>query len=61
MEICLVLPPFAEILRSLALYSQHFYPFGKGTIHTRDVLYYATLSYFFLLASVRSLDAQRWD
>ena len=54
-------PPLAEILRSLALYSQHFDPFGKGTIHTRDVLYYATVSYFFLLASVRSLDAQRWD
>ncbi len=54
-------PPLAEILRSLALYSRHFDPFGKGTIHTRDVLYYATLSYFFLLASVRSLDAQRWD
>ena len=31
------------------------------SIHTRDVLYYLTLSYFFLLASVRSLDAQRWD
>ncbi len=54
-------PPLAESLRSLALYSQHFDPFGEGTIHTRDVVYYLTLSYFFLLASVRSLDAQRWD
>ncbi len=54
-------PPMSSILVALALYSTHFEPFMKGVVHLKDVLYYVSLTYFFLLLSMRSLDAQRWD
>ncbi|MFN7952474.1 MAG: ABC transporter permease subunit [bacterium] len=54
-------PPVSSILVALALYSTHFEPFMKGVVHLKDVVYYLSLTYFFLLLSARSLDAQRWD
>ncbi len=54
-------PPVSSILVALALYSTHFEPFMKGVVHLKDVVYYLSITYFFLLLSMRSLDAQRWD
>lgn len=54
-------PPFSSILVALAFYSTHFEPFMKGVVHLKDVVYYLSVTYFFLLLSMRSLDAQRWD
>ena len=54
-------PPLTGIVNGLALHHRHFEPFTEGVIHTRDLIYYASITYFFLLASVRTLDSQRWD
>ena len=54
-------PPFSGVLAGLALYSRHQPPFMEGVVHLRDVVYYVSITYFFLLASVRSVNAQRWD
>jgi ABC-2 type transport system permease protein len=38
----------------------HFEPFSKGVIDTRDVVYYATMIFFGLLLTLRSLEWSRW-
>ncbi|MBK9168906.1 MAG: ABC transporter permease subunit [Bryobacterales bacterium] len=39
---------------------QHFEPFSKGVIDTKDVVYYATLVFFGLFLTTRSLESLRW-
>ena len=52
--------PFSELFTSLALWSQHFPPFQSGVIHLRDVVYFAVVTYVFLFAATRVLEARRW-
>lgn len=52
--------PFNEIVTALALHGVHFAPFQAGIIHVRDVVYYALVTYVFLFASTRVLEARRW-
>lgn len=52
--------PFNDFLTSLALHGKHQYPFNQGAIHGRDVVYYAVMTYFFLFASTRVMEARRW-
>jgi len=53
-------PPFSGIFGYLALHNKHFLPFMKGIVNTRDIVYYLTVSYFFLLLSTRMVEARRW-
>lgn len=53
-------PPLSGVFAALALYSRHFVPFMAGTLHLRDVVYYLSLTYFFLLLAVRVEAARRW-
>lgn len=52
--------PFNEIVTALALHGMHFTPFQVGIIHVRDVVYYLLVTYVFLFASTRVLEARRW-
>jgi ABC-2 type transport system permease protein len=52
--------PLSELFTSLALYGQHFPPFQAGMVHLRDVVYYLALTYVFLFAATRVLEARRW-
>jgi ABC-2 type transport system permease protein len=38
----------------------HFEPFSKGVIDTKDVLYYASVIFFGLFLTARSMDSIRW-
>jgi ABC-2 type transport system permease protein len=38
----------------------HLDSFLKGVIDTRDVIYYLSLTAYFLFLSVRSLETRRW-
>lgn len=38
----------------------HFEPFSKGVIDTKDVIYFASLTFFGLFLSARSLESLRW-
>lgn len=52
--------PLSEIFTSLALHGLHFQPFQSGIIHLRDVIYYLAVTYVFLFAATRVLEARRW-
>jgi len=53
-------PPLSGIFGYLALHNKHFLPFMKGSVNTRDIVYYGTVTYFFLLLSTRVIEARRW-
>jgi len=56
----IVSPPFKEIFAYLAIHNQHFTPFAQGIVHSKDVIYYLSVIFFFLECSVRALEARRW-
>jgi ABC-2 type transport system permease protein len=52
--------PFTAIFTALALHGVHFVPFSKGLIHVRDVVFYLAVTYVFLFAATRVVEARRW-
>lgn len=55
-----VQPPFKDIFAYLAIHNKHFSSFSQGIVHTKDIVYYLSLTIFFLECSVRALEARRW-
>ncbi len=55
-----VSPPFKELLSYLAIHNKHFTPFSQGIVHTKDIVFYLSVMFFFLECSVRSLESRRW-
>lgn len=53
-------PPFSEILSYLSIYSRHFDDLAHGTIHTRDLVYFASMTFVPLLAARVVVGARRW-
>jgi hypothetical protein len=55
-------PPLREVLDQVDLWWVHFqYGFMKGVLNLKDVVYYVATTYFFLLLSVKTLEAKRWQ
>jgi ABC-2 type transport system permease protein len=54
-------PPASRLFASLAIHGRHFAGFQAGLLHTRDVFYYLALTYFFLLAAIKVMEAKRWE
>lgn len=54
-----VASPFSDILKYASL-GNHFNDFSRGIIDIRHIIYYITLSVFFLLISVKSIQNMRW-
>jgi ABC-2 type transport system permease protein len=52
--------PLAEMFTALGLLGEHWQPFHSGVIHLRDVVYYLAVTYVFLFAATRVLEARRW-
>lgn len=52
--------PLNEVVTAMALHGVHFAPFQAGIVHVRDVFYYLVVTYVFLFASTRVLEARRW-
>jgi len=52
--------PLKELFGALSLWQRHFPPFQAGVVHLRDVVYYGVVTYVFLFASTRVLEARRW-
>lgn len=57
----LVDPPLSRVLAGLAIHGRHFSGFQAGLLHLRDVVYYLAITYFFLLAATKTMEAKRWD
>lgn len=53
-------PPFNTFLAALALHHENFRPFMMGTLKLSSVAYYLVVTFFFLLAATKVLEARRW-
>jgi ABC-2 type transport system permease protein len=51
--------PFAVAVGQLSVFS-HFLPMLRGAIDTRDLVFFASLTFFFLYATTRVLESRRW-
>jgi ABC-2 type transport system permease protein len=51
-----------DVLGDIDLYWVHFAQgFQRGILNLKDVVYYLAVTYFFLLLSVKTLEAKRWQ
>jgi ABC-2 type transport system permease protein len=53
-------PPLNTFLSALAFHHANFRPFQLGRLELQSVAYYLAVSYFFLLAASKILEARRW-
>ena len=54
-------PPLSRVFAALSIHGRHFSGFQSGLLHLRDVVYYLALTYVFLLAAVKVMEAKRWE
>jgi gliding motility-associated transport system permease protein len=55
-------PPLKDVLEQIDLWWVHYqYGFMKGILNLKDVIYYVATTYFFLLLSIKTLEAKRWQ
>ena len=54
-------PPLSRVFAALAIHGRHFSGFQMGVLHLRDVVYYLSVIYFFLLLAHVTLEAKRWE
>jgi ABC-2 type transport system permease protein len=53
-------PPLNEFFASIALHHDNFRPFMQGILDFKRVIFYIAVTYFFLLAATKVLEARRW-
>jgi ABC-2 type transport system permease protein len=53
-------PPISDYINGLAIHHLRQKDFNSGVLRLENVLYYLGLTYFFLLASIKTLEARRW-
>ena len=56
----LVEGPLGEIVAQMTLHGRHFFPFQDGTVSTANVIYYISVTAFFLMLSRNMLESRRW-
>ena len=55
-------PPLKEVIEQVDLWWGHYqYGFMKGIFNLKDVIFYLAATYFFLLLSIKTLEAKRWQ
>jgi ABC-2 type transport system permease protein len=52
--------PLAPLLEYVGL-AGHYESIGRGVIDTRDLIYYASVIFFFLFLTVRSVESRKWS
>ena len=53
--------PFKALFSYFAIHNNHFNPFSKGLVNTKHIIYYLSVTAFFLESSVRVLKVRRWQ
>jgi len=53
-------PPLGTVIAHFSMYEKHFFPFMRGLLQLNDVVYYLSVVYLALLASVRAIQNERW-
>ena len=51
--------PFKEILAYGSIHNERFRPFSMGILHSRDVIFYLSLTVFFMECAVRATEQRR--
>lgn len=54
-------PPFSDVVASLALHDKHFMPFSDGRLLSTNLVFYASVTYVFLMLSTRVISGRRWQ
>lgn len=54
-------PPLREVAAEIGLWGRFQSGFMRGIFNLKDVIYYLAMTYFFLLLSVKTLEAKRWQ
>jgi len=54
-------PPFTDVIAGLALHNQHFQAFSEGRLISSNLVFYATVTYAFLVLTTRILRGRRWQ
>lgn len=55
-------PPLKDVIEQIDLWWVHYqYGFMKGVLNLKDVVFYVATTYFFLLLSIKTLEAKRWQ
>lgn len=52
--------PLGDVVGMLSLHDKHFRPFQDGTISIANVVFYVSVSAFFLVAARNALESRRW-
>jgi ABC-2 type transport system permease protein len=52
--------PVSGILSYMALFDRHYQPFMRGRLNTESLVYYASVTFAFLLLSTRALQSRKW-
>ncbi len=53
-------PPLGTVIAHFSMYEKHFFPFMRGLVQLSDVVYYLSVIYLALMASVRAIQNERW-
>ncbi|MBW2528497.1 MAG: ABC transporter permease subunit [Deltaproteobacteria bacterium] len=53
-------PPINEFIEGLALHHARQRPFMQGLLRLENVVYYLAVTFAFLVASIKTLEARRW-
>ena len=48
-------PPLSDVLSYVALFDRHFQPFMRGRINTESLIFFGSVTFGFLMLSVRAL------
>jgi ABC-2 type transport system permease protein len=54
-------PPFTDVIANLTLHDKHFLPFSEGRLTTTNLVYYASVTYGFLMLTTRIIRGRRWQ
>lgn len=54
-------PPLRDVAAEIGLWGRFQTGFMRGIFNLKDVVYYLAMTYFFLLLSVKTLEAKRWQ
>ena len=49
------------VFENIALHNAHFWPFQRGLVHIKHIVYHLAVIYFFLLLAAKTLEAKRWQ
>lgn len=54
-------PPVNELIESLAFHHHRQQSFLRGVLRLEHVVYYVAVSFFFIMAAIKTLEARRWQ